>query len=123
MLVIAIQPRIEAAILQYLWNHISNLEADYLMFTDWQDLHMIERFLQPFYWATLETQGNQTTVDAILFIMDILIKHFEKSLIHYLNSLNFKLIILTSYRKTSVITPNSLAELLQAGSLLISTIV
>jgi len=60
------------------------LRDDFLSPQDWETLGTISNFLQPFYRATLETEGDCATIDRVLFTMDILIKHFEKFLINYI---------------------------------------
>jgi hypothetical protein len=79
MLVIAIEKA--GAIDTYTKNHFPTLEADYLTPQHWKRLHMIKEFLQPFYRATLETQGDSATIDKVLWTMDILIQHFESALV------------------------------------------
>ena len=79
MLVIALEKA--AAINTYAKTHLTALEADYLTPKDWKRLCMIKDFLQPFHWATLETQGDSATIDKVLWTMDILIQHFESALV------------------------------------------
>jgi hypothetical protein len=57
------------------------LQDDFLTPQDWETLRMISNFLHPFYRATLETEGDCATIDRVLFTMDILIKHYENSLV------------------------------------------
>jgi hypothetical protein len=79
MLVIVLEKT--GAIDTYTKNHFSVLEADYLILQHWKQLCTIKKFLQPFYQATLETQGDSTTIDKMLWTMDILIQHFEDALV------------------------------------------
>ena len=37
------------------------------------------QFLQLFYYAILETEGDKATIDHILYMINILIKHFNRS--------------------------------------------
>src|SRR5436190_23930232 len=79
MLLVAIALR--AAIEKYCQNHESDLEEDELTPEDWRWLHTIKEFLEPFNWATLYTEGDSAAIDRVLFTMDILIKHFQISLV------------------------------------------
>jgi hypothetical protein len=79
MLVIAVEKA--GAIDTYTKNHFPTLEADYLTPQHWKRLRTIKEFLQPFYRATLETQGDSATIDKVLWTMDILIQHFEGALV------------------------------------------
>ena len=79
MLVIAVEKA--GAIDTYTKNHFPTLEADYLTPQHWKRLRTIKEFLQPFYRATLETQGDSAMIDKVLWTMDILIQHFESALV------------------------------------------
>jgi hypothetical protein len=57
------------------------LETEYLSPIDWERLHRTSKFLSLFDRATLKTQGDQATIDNVLFVMDIIIKHFKKALV------------------------------------------
>lgn len=72
-----------AAIDTYTKNHFDTLEADYLYPYDWENLRTIHKFLRPFSRATLMAQGQQATIDRVLFTMDILIRHFQRSLVSF----------------------------------------
>jgi len=71
MLIIALEKA--AAIDTYAKTHLAVLEADYLTPSDWKRLRTIKDFLQPFYRATLKTQGDNATLDKVLFTMDVLV--------------------------------------------------
>jgi hypothetical protein len=92
MLVIAVEKA--GAIDTYTKNHFPTLEADYLTPQHWKRLYTIKEFLQPFYRATLETQGDSATIDKVLWTMDILIQHFEGALVSklYLKSNNTNIV-------------------------------
>jgi hypothetical protein len=79
MLVVALEKR--AAIDEYIQNHESDLEDDELTPQDWKRLRTIKEFLEPFNRATLYTEGDSAAIDRVLFTMDILIKHFQLSLV------------------------------------------
>lgn len=70
----------ESAIDNYVKANFSSLENDHLSPQDWTALRTISLFLQPFHRATLETQGDRVTLDQLLFTMDVLGKHMQKSL-------------------------------------------
>jgi len=40
---------------------------------------MIKSFLQIFYQATLKYQGHEVTLENVLFTIDVIIKHLDKS--------------------------------------------
>ena len=54
------------------------LQGDLLSREDWKKLEMIKDFLAPFARATLATEGDSTSLDSTLFMMDILIKHLQE---------------------------------------------
>jgi hypothetical protein len=78
MLVIALDYK--AAIDSYVEDH-PDLEDDGFSRQDWTRLRTIKEFLAPFHQATLETQGDNASIDKVLFTMDVLILWFEKSLV------------------------------------------
>jgi hypothetical protein len=65
----------------YSKKHFNDLEQDYLYPKDWDMLKMIMAFLKPFHRATLETQGDNATIDRVLFTMDVLIGVFKKGMV------------------------------------------
>jgi hypothetical protein len=79
MLVIALELR--PAVEKYFQNHESDLEDDELSNADWRRLRTIMEFLKPFSQATLYTEGDSAAIDRVLFSMDVLIIHFERSLV------------------------------------------
>ncbi|EED11559.1 hypothetical protein TSTA_008550 [Talaromyces stipitatus ATCC 10500] len=79
MLHVALQ--FDGAINTYTKRHFAVLKTEYLSPLDWEMLHRTSKFLSLFDRATLKTQGDQATIDNVLFVMDIIIKHFEKALI------------------------------------------
>jgi len=62
-----------SAIDDYTKKHFPDLEEDYLYPKDWESLRTISEFLQPFHKATLLTQGDNATIDLVLFTMDVLL--------------------------------------------------
>jgi hypothetical protein len=57
------------------------LQKDLLDLADWKKLRTINEFLQPFFQATLFTEGDEVSIDRTLFTMDILIKHIQISIV------------------------------------------
>lgn len=71
----------EDAIDRYTKKWYADLEINFLTPEDWTKLRAIAEFLSPFYRATLDSEGDNSTIDCALPNMDILVKHFEKSLV------------------------------------------
>jgi hypothetical protein len=74
MLTVALTLR--SAINKYCWNYKLDLKDDKLTLEDWRRLCTIKEFLKPFHDATLYTKGDYAAINRVLFIIDILIKHF-----------------------------------------------
>jgi hypothetical protein len=53
-------------------NFYSDLEKSYLNPPEWTQLALVKDFLHPFYRATLAREGDNATIDHILFTMDLL---------------------------------------------------
>jgi BED zinc finger len=81
MLDVAVQISVANAIDGFSKDHFDALRDDYLSPDDWIRLRTIKALLHPFARATLETQGDDASLDRVLFTMDILIRWFEKSLV------------------------------------------
>ena len=77
MLSVAIQK--ESALDTYTKRNLDTLEKDYLSPKDWEALRTIKSFLQIFHQATLKCQGHEATLENVLFTMDVIIKHLDKS--------------------------------------------
>lgn len=71
--------KIHEAIDVYTKRWQGDLREDYLSLEDWDSLREISKFLKLFYRATLETQGKRGTLDQVLWTMDIIVKHYERS--------------------------------------------
>jgi hypothetical protein len=69
------------AVEKYCQDYEEELEEDILSSKDWKKLRTIKDFLAPFARATLATEGDSTSLDSTLFIMDILIKHLQEETI------------------------------------------
>jgi len=57
----------------------AQLEAFKLSRDEWQTLHDVSGFLQPFHQVTMLSQGDQATFDSCQVQIDFLIKHYEDS--------------------------------------------
>ena len=73
----------ESAIDTYTKRWLESLREDFLTPEDWTSLHQTAAFLKPFYHATKETEGNYVTIDRVLWTMNILIKHYERSQVSF----------------------------------------
>jgi hypothetical protein len=76
----------EEAVDSYTKKWYNDLEKSFLTPEDWAKLRSIADFLLPFHRATLDSEGDNSTIDCVLVVMDILIKHFEQSLVSYISS-------------------------------------
>jgi hypothetical protein len=81
MLQVALQ--LESAVDRYTKIYFDTLEVDYLSPVEWEKLRTISKFLALFNRATLKAEGDQGTIDNVLFIMDIIIRHFDQALVRY----------------------------------------
>jgi hypothetical protein len=79
MLIVGLKPKVCIALHQYIEKWYNEVKDDYLSPDEWHILEETAQFLQPFYCATLETEGDKATIDCTLYTMDILIKHFNRS--------------------------------------------
>jgi hypothetical protein len=66
---------------KYYKNYESKLKEDLLSHTDWKKLRTIKDFFAPFSRVTLVIKGDSISINRTLFIIDILIKHFQKTII------------------------------------------
>ena len=60
---------------KYYNDYKEELKEDILEFLDQKKLRMIKDLLSPFTRATLIIEGDSTSIDFTLFIIDVLIKH------------------------------------------------
>jgi len=67
------------AIEKYCQEFEEELEDDILSYDDWKKLRTIKDILQPFSRATLYAEGDSPSIDATLFMMDVLIKHLQET--------------------------------------------
>ena len=73
--------KLAAAINTYTKDHWADLEYDFITLEDWTKLRTIEEFLKSFYTAILKLEGHKATLENVLFIMNIIIKYFQDSLV------------------------------------------
>ena len=64
----------------------SELQGDLLSREDQKKLEIIKDFLKPFNRATLATKRDSTSIDCILFNIDIIIQHIQEKTICPLDS-------------------------------------
>lgn len=80
MIRIALQPHVRRAIQQYFEKYFQDFEdEDFISPTDWETLKYTADFLQPFERVTKELEGDKSTLDYVLYTMDFLVKHYERS--------------------------------------------
>lgn len=78
MIIVGLQLR--AAITQYQEDFYSEFDhEDLLNPADWKALADARDFLQPFDRVTKETEGDNSTLDQVLYTMDFLVHHFKAS--------------------------------------------
>jgi len=73
----------EGAVDVYTKANYDSLQSEFLEPEDWESLRKICAFLQPFHESTMKTQGDQATIDRVLFTMDILIEHFQLAVSYF----------------------------------------
>jgi hypothetical protein len=73
--------KLDTAINNYTKKHFDTLKAEYLSLTNWKKLRTTSKFLNLFDRATLKTQKDQATIDNVLFVINVIIKHFKQALI------------------------------------------
>lgn len=83
---------LEGAIDVYTKANYDSLQSEFLEPEDWESLRKICAFLQPFHESTMKTQGDEATIDRVLFTMDILIEHFQLAVSYFPSK--YKLLIL-----------------------------
>ena len=77
--------KLKGMVEQYCEDYESELEEDLLSHADWKKLRTIKNFLTPFSRATLATERDSVSIDRTLFIMDILIKHLQETIVSLLS--------------------------------------
>jgi len=82
LLKVAIEKK--SAVDTYTKRWIESLREDFLTPEDWKSLYETAAFLKPFYHTTKETEGDYAAIDQVLWTMDILVKHYDRSLVSFL---------------------------------------
>ncbi|OLL23796.1 putative AC transposase [Neolecta irregularis DAH-3] len=70
-------------LMSYSDDYYDELKHDFLNREKWEELQEIHDCLQPFYDITIDTQGDQSTIDQILTDMDFLVTHLKQMEQHY----------------------------------------
>jgi hypothetical protein len=80
MIKIALEPWVRRAIQQYFERYAQDFEnEDFITPGDWESLRHTADFLQPFERVTKQLEGDNATLDYVLYTMDFLVKHYESS--------------------------------------------
>ena len=77
---------LDTSVDSYTKKNFDTLKAEYLSPMDWESLRTTSKFLNIFNRATLKAQGDQATIYNVLFVMDVIIRHFEQALVSLLPS-------------------------------------
>jgi len=64
-------------------DHEARLGDIRLLASDWDLLRKAHAFLQPFASATLYAEGSTSSITQSLFIMDLLLLHYEEQKVGY----------------------------------------
>lgn len=62
----------------FMTDHEAQLGDNRLLASDWDLLEKAHSFLQPFASATLYAEGSMSSISQSLFIMDLLLLHYEE---------------------------------------------
>ena len=81
---VAVAVEHEGAVDTYTKHHFAALKADFLTPADWRYLRAIKTILYPFDRATLMTEGDDATIDRVLYTMDLLIQCFDIALVTFI---------------------------------------
>jgi len=73
----------ESALDSYSKAWYTELQDDFLTPDDWELLRTIKAFLGPFKRATKATEGDEATLDKVLFTMEIINQHFKMASVKY----------------------------------------
>ena len=69
----------------YTKNYITSLRNDYLILSDWERLRTITTFLKPFKRAILALEEDRSSIDSVLFTIDVLVKIFKTALTRHVS--------------------------------------
>ena len=78
---VAVALELEGAVDAYTKHYFADLQADFLGPGDWRYLCTMKKILRPFARATLMTEGDNATIDRVLYTMDLLIQCFDIALV------------------------------------------
>ena len=81
----------------YQEKNYDTLRDHFLTMDNWKTLRDTRDFLQPFWRITQIIESHKTTLDLMLFTMDVLHKHFEHAIIKYKDHTHLLDCILTSW--------------------------
>ncbi len=73
--------KLAAAIDTYIKDYWADLEYDFIILEDWTKFRTIEEFFKLFYIVIFKLEGYKATLENMLFIMNIIIKYFQDSLV------------------------------------------
>jgi hAT family C-terminal dimerisation region len=77
-----VEPQVDS----YIKANFNELKKDVLAPQDWRHLQAVCNILEPFYQATMDTQGDKATIEQTLFSLDTLNEHLKRCLARYNNS-------------------------------------
>jgi len=76
---------LQESVTWYITRHLREInKGDHLLINDWDLLHIIHKFLSIFKSATLKLEGGCSTLNKVLFIMDLLKLHFAQTLVSHI---------------------------------------
>ena len=81
LLKVAIEKK--SAVDAYTKRWIESLKEDFLTSEDWKSLHETAAFLKFFYHVIKKTEDDYAAIDWVLWIMNILVKHYDRFLINF----------------------------------------
>jgi len=82
LLKVAIEKK--SAVDAYTKRWIESLRENFLTSENWKSLHETAAFLKSFYHAIKKTEDDYVAIDWVLWTMNILIKHYDRSLVSFL---------------------------------------
>ena len=82
LLKVAIEKK--SAVDAYTKRWIESLKENFLTLKNWKSLHETAAFLKSFYHAIKKTEDDYAAIDQVLWTMNILVKHYNRSLVSFL---------------------------------------
>jgi hypothetical protein len=96
--------KLRPGITRYQEKYYNKFEAgDILSPPDWASLGQILEFLQLFERITKEVEGDQSTLDKVLYTIDFLVKHYEKMAVRHL----LIYLVINAYLLLTISRPNT----------------